>query len=72
VVAEDVRTQHSLFIWSQLLKSWLNCIPIFERGVWRDIVALERVSAIDYVCYGQEGASEKFSICTCATSCSYT
>jgi len=26
-VAEDVRTQHSLFRWSRLLKSWLNCIP---------------------------------------------
>ncbi|QCD78684.1 hypothetical protein DEO72_LG1g2320 [Vigna unguiculata] len=36
-----------LFRWSRLLKSWLNCIPIFERGVQRDIVALERVNAID-------------------------
>ncbi|QCE06913.1 hypothetical protein DEO72_LG9g1927 [Vigna unguiculata] len=42
-VAEDVRTQHSLFRWSRLLKSWLNCIPVFERGVWRDIVALKRL-----------------------------
>ncbi|QCD79167.1 hypothetical protein DEO72_LG1g2806 [Vigna unguiculata] len=59
-VAEDVRMQHSLFRWSWLLKSWLNCIHVFERGVWRDIVALERVSAIGCVCHGQEGASEKF------------
>ncbi|QCD86570.1 hypothetical protein DEO72_LG3g1094 [Vigna unguiculata] len=59
-VAEDVRTQHSLFIWSQLLKSWLNCIPVLERSVWRDIVALERVNAIDCVCHGHEGASEEF------------
>lgn len=46
--------QHSLFRWSQLLKSSLNSIPILKRGVQRDIVALERVSAI-----GQEEASEK-------------
>jgi len=59
-VAEDVRTQHSLFIWSQLLKSWLNCIPVLERSVQRDIVALERVSAIDCICHGQEGAFEEF------------
>ncbi|QCE11332.1 hypothetical protein DEO72_LG10g2565 [Vigna unguiculata] len=43
-VAEDVQTQHSLFRWSRLLKSWLNCIPILERNVSRDIVALERES----------------------------
>ncbi|QCD79543.1 hypothetical protein DEO72_LG1g3185 [Vigna unguiculata] len=43
-VAEDVRTQHSLFKWSRLLKSWLNCIPILERNVSRDVVALERPS----------------------------
>jgi len=59
-VAKDVRTQHSLFRWSRVLKSWLNCIPIFERGVWKDIVALERVRAIDCVCHGQEEAFEKF------------
>jgi len=59
-VAEDVRTQHSLFRGSRLLKSWLNCIPVFEKGARRDIVALERVSAIDCICHGQEGASEGF------------
>jgi len=59
-VVEDVRMQHSLFRWSRLLKSWLNCIPIFERGAQRDIVALERVIAIDCICHGQEGASEEF------------
>ena len=59
-MAEDVRTQHSLFRWSRLLKSWLNCIPILERNISRDIVALERVSAIECVCHDQEGASEEF------------
>jgi len=59
-VAKDVRTQYSLFQWSQLLKSWLNCIPIFERGARKDIVALEMVSAVDCVCHGREGATEEF------------
>jgi len=59
-VAEDVRKQYSLFRWSWLLKSWLNCIPIFDRGVRKDIVALERVSVVDCVCHGKEGATEKF------------
>jgi len=31
-VVEDVRTQHSLFRWSRLLKSWVNCILVFEKG----------------------------------------
>jgi len=59
-VAEDVRTQHSLFKWSRLLKSWLNCIPILERNVSRDVVALERVSVVDCVCHSQEGATKGF------------
>ncbi|QCD78932.1 hypothetical protein DEO72_LG1g2568 [Vigna unguiculata] len=71
-VAEDVRTQHSLSRWSRLLKSWLNCILVLERNISRNIVALERVSAIDCVCHGQEGASEGVSICICATSHSCT
>ncbi|QCE03770.1 hypothetical protein DEO72_LG8g1796 [Vigna unguiculata] len=29
-------------------------------GVRKDIVALERVSVVDYVCHGKEGAAEKF------------
>ncbi|QCD92926.1 hypothetical protein DEO72_LG5g995 [Vigna unguiculata] len=41
-VAEDVRTQHSLFRWSWLLKSWLNCIPVLGRNIKRDIVTLVR------------------------------
>jgi len=28
-VAMDMRTQYSIFRWSQLLKSWLNCTTIF-------------------------------------------
>ncbi|QCD89899.1 hypothetical protein DEO72_LG4g851 [Vigna unguiculata] len=59
-VASDVRDQSSLFRWSRLLNSWLNCTPVMSRGVSGDIVSLERVSAIDRVCHGQEGAAEKF------------
>jgi len=59
-VTEDVQTQHSFFKWSRLLKSWLNCIPILERNISRDIVALERVSGVDCVCHGQEGTTEGF------------
>jgi len=58
--AADVRNQSSLFRWSHLLNSWLNCTPVISKGVSRDIVSLERVSAIDQVCHGQEGATEKF------------
>jgi len=59
-VAEDVRTRHSLFRWSRLLNSWLNNIPVLERNISQDIVALERLSAIDCVCHIQEEASEGF------------
>ncbi|QCE13764.1 hypothetical protein DEO72_LG11g762 [Vigna unguiculata] len=59
-VAGDVRDQSSLFRWSRLLNSWLNCTPVISKGVNRGIVSLERVSAIDRVCHGQEGATEKF------------
>ena len=56
--AADVRNQSSFFRWSCLLNSWLNCN--ISKGVSGDIVSLERVSAIDRVCHGQEGATEKF------------
>jgi len=56
----DVRNQSSLFRWSLLLNSWLNCTSVISKGVSRDIISLERVSAIDRVCHGQEGATEKF------------
>ncbi|QCD82627.1 hypothetical protein DEO72_LG2g2967 [Vigna unguiculata] len=46
-VAGDVRDQLSLFRWSRLLNSWLNCTPVISKGVSRGIVSLERVSAID-------------------------
>jgi len=59
-VAADVRDQSSLFKWSRLLNSWLNCTPVISKGVSGDIVSLERVSAIDRVSHGQEGATEKF------------
>jgi len=58
--AADVRNQSSLFRWSHLLNSWLNCTPVISKGVSGDIISLERVSAIDRVCHGQEGAIEKF------------
>jgi len=59
-VATDVRNQLSLFRWSHLLNSWLNCTPVITKGVSGGIVSLERVSAIDRICHGQEGATEKF------------
>jgi len=59
-VAADVRNQSSLFRWSRLLNSWLNCTPVIAKGVSGGIVSLERVSSIDRVCHGQEGATEKF------------
>jgi len=67
-VAGDVCNQSSLFRWSRLMNSWLNCTPVIAKGVNRDIVSLERVNAIDRVCHRQEGATEKFFICTCAIS----
>ena len=70
-VAADVREQSSLFRWSRLLNSWLNCTPVISKGVSGDIVSLERVSAIDRVCHGQEGATERFSTCICATSLNF-
>ena len=59
-VTGDVRDQSSLFRWSCLLNFWLNYTPVISKGVSRGIVSLERVSAIDRVCHGQEGATEKF------------
>ena len=59
-IAADVRNQSSLFRWSCLLNSWLNCTPVIAKGVNRGIVSLERVSAIEHVCHSQEGATEKF------------
>jgi len=59
-VAANVRTQRSLFRWSRLLKSWLNCTPIFEKGARRDIIAPERVTVVECTCHGREGAVEEF------------
>ena len=59
-MATDVRNQSSLFWWSRLLNSWLNCTPVIAKDVSGGIVSLERVSAVDRVCHGQEGATEKF------------
>ena len=58
--ATDIRDISSLFRWSRLLNSWLNCTPVISKGVSGDIVSLERVSVVDRVCHGQEGATEKF------------
>jgi len=59
-VAADMRTQRSLFRWSRLLKSWLNCTHIFEKGVQKHIIAPERVTVVECVCHGREGAAEEF------------
>jgi len=59
-VAADVRTQQSLFRWSWLLKLWLNCTPLFEKGARRDIVVLERVTVVECVCHAREGVAEEF------------
>ncbi|QCD89977.1 hypothetical protein DEO72_LG4g929 [Vigna unguiculata] len=59
-VAADVRNQSSLFRWSRLLNSWLNCTRVITKGVSGDIASLERVSAIDRMCHWQEGATKKF------------
>ena len=59
-MASDVRNQLSLFRWSRLLNSWLNCTPVIAKGVSGGIVSLERVSDIDRLCHGQEGATKKF------------
>ena len=59
-VAADVRNQSSLFWWSCLLNSWLNCTPVIAKCVDRGLKSLEQVCAIERVCHGQEGAAEKF------------
>jgi len=59
-VATDDRNQSSLFRWSCLLNSWLNYTPVIVKGVDRGIVSLERVSAVERICHGQEGAADKF------------
>ena len=59
-VAADILNQSSLFRWSRLLNSWLNCTPVIARDVDCDIVSLERVSVVERVCHGQEGAADKF------------
>jgi len=43
-----------------MLNSWLNCTPVIAKGVSGGITSLERVSAIDRVSHGPEGATEKF------------
>jgi len=60
-VAPNVRTQYSLFRWSRLLEWWLMCVRILERGISSDIVSLERVSAIEYVCHNQDVQALKFA-----------
>ena len=59
-IATNVHNQSSLFQWSRLLNSWLNCTPIIAKGVDCGIVSLEQVSAIERVCHSQEGATDKF------------
>jgi len=70
-VAADVRNQSSLFRWSRLLNSWLNCTPVIAKGVSWGIVSLERMSTIDRVCPGKRGQRRSSSTCTCVTFLSY-
>jgi len=69
--AANVRNQSSLFWWSRLLNSWLNCTLVISKGVSGDIVSLERVSTVDRVCHGQEGLWRNSFICTCVTFRNY-
>jgi len=59
-VAEGVRNCYSKYRWSRLLKSWLNSIYLFERGFDPDTMRVERVSAVECVCHGREGATADF------------
>ena len=43
-----------------MLNSWLNCTLVIAKGVDRGIVSLERVSVVERICHGQEGADDKF------------
>ena len=67
-VAANVRNQSSLFRWSRLPNSWLNCTHVIAKGVNMGIISLERVSAIDVYATGKRGRPRSFSICTCAIS----
>ena len=55
-----MRTQYSLFIWSRILNSWLNYILILEKDVSPNVVSLEWVNVVEYVCHDQEGAKDGF------------
>ena len=70
-VAADVRNQSSLFWWSRLLNSWLNCTPVIAKGVSGSIVSLEGERHRPCVPRARRGQPRSSSICTCATSLSY-
>ena len=59
-VAEGVRECCSKYRWSRLLRSWLNSVYLFERGVDTNAVSIERVSGVDAVCHGREGFEDDF------------
>jgi len=58
--AEGVRNYYSKYRWSRLLKSGLNSIYLFERGFDPNTMRVERVSAVECVCHGREGATADF------------
>jgi len=66
-VAVDVRDQSSLFRWSRLLNSWLNCTPVISKGVsgvlflWRGLVLLTGYAM------GRRRLPKSVSTCICAT-----
>jgi len=66
--ATDIHNQSSLFRWSRLLTSWLNCTLVISKGVSGDIVSLEKVSAIDRYVMGRRVLPRSFSTCICAIS----
>jgi len=59
-VATNVRTQYSLFRWSRILKAWLKCVPILEKGTPLNILSLVRVSVVECVCHDRGEAEEGF------------
>jgi len=67
-VAVDVRNQSSLFRWSCLLNSWLNCTLVIAKCVDRGIMSLEQVSASVTT---KKGLPRSSFTCICVISLSY-
>jgi len=59
-VAKGVKNCFSKYRWSRLLRSWLNNEYLFDRGFDLNTMRVERVSAVECICHGREGAKEDF------------